>query len=204
MLTFHRHRVANVIALTVLTISVKDNTINLNKSMKKLLFTSLLSIITLICNAQIYSKIEYLDKFDDIIKNENIKTLITKTDSTFTVEVKGHKPIEYWILNYAEFNSMGDEDNIVDLTGKNVYGYQDCWCVINISDKEEYYNLFNKVILEGLNVDVLQKYWLFIVHRVISRYSFKFEYKNEFFWIQNDLNDNKLGKDISRIIYTND
>lgn len=151
--------------------------------------------------AQIYSTIEYYDKFDDVLKSENIKTLVTQTDSTFIVEVKGRKPVEYWIENYDKYNSMGDKDNIVDLTGKSVYGYQDCWCVIKMSDKEEYKTLYNKVLSENLNPDILQKYWLFIVHRVISRYLFEFEYKTELFWIQNEMNDNKLGNDVSRIIY---
>lgn len=171
--------------------------------MKKILFTLLFGLIGLVSNAQqVYSKILYMDKFDDVIKTENIKTLISKTDSTFLFEEKGRKPIEYWIVNYAAYNSEGDKDNIVDLTGHNVYGYQDCWCVIKMSDKNAYDNDYVKVILEEEPIDILEKYWLFITHRVISMYSFEFYYDREYTWITNELNDNKLGNNVNRIVFS--
>ena len=154
---------------------------------------------------QIFSSIQYLDKFDDCVKTEKIKTLITKTDSTFIIEEKGRKPTEYWILNYSDYASMGSKDSLVDLTNRNVYGYQNTWCVIKMSDKDEYYKLWTKVLTQGNSVyefkNDLSKYWLFIVHRVISKYSFEFEFEDEFFWIYNESKDNKLGKDIERIVY---
>lgn len=51
--------------------------------MKKHLFTLIFVLASLSCNAQIYKSIKYYDKFDDEIKTEQRKTLITKTDSTF-------------------------------------------------------------------------------------------------------------------------
>ena len=114
--------------------------------MKKLLILLTIFMMSKTSFGQIYKSIQYYDKFDDVLKTENIKTLVTKTDSTFIVEVKGRKPVEYWIINYANYNSMGDEDNIVDLNGKSVYGYQDSWCVIKKSDKEEYSKMLERRI----------------------------------------------------------
>ena len=169
--------------------------------MKKFNLLLLLFMMSLTSYSQIFSSIRYLDKFDDCVRIEEKKTLITKTDSTYIVEEKGRKPIEYYILNFANYASEGDKDNIVDLTGTGVYGFQICYCVIKMSDKDAYFELMDKVVKNENNLKDLEKYWLFIVHRTISRYSFEFKYDNEFIWIQNELNDDKLGKDIKRIIY---
>ncbi len=171
--------------------------------MKSFFFTLLFWILGLACNAQIYSKIHYYDKFDDLVKSEDNKTLVTKTDSTFIIEEKGHKPVEYLIIRYATDFSLGDKDNIVDLTGRGVYGYQDCWSVIRLSDLEDFTNHFNKTLLGEESTKVLEKYLLFIVHRFISKFSFEFQFDRDYFWIENGIHDNKLGNDVHRIIYLN-
>ena len=175
--------------------------------MKKLLILLAYVLMSQTSYTQIFTKIQYFDKFDDSLKEETIKTLITKTDSTFIIEEKGRQPKEYRILNYAAYNSFGSKDDIVDLTGQNVYGFQDCWCVVKMSDYNEYLNMFDQIVNDnfGSSVDEsikkLEKYWLYIVHRRISKYSFTFEYDGEFLWIQNDLDDDKLGRNVRRIIY---
>lgn len=100
--------------------------------MKKILFTLLISIVTLTGNAQIYSIIEHLDKFDDVIKTENVKTRITihELDSTewfgvsdlsiIEIETKGKEPVKYFSIGKTSF---GDEENIKEITD-GVYGYQ--------------------------------------------------------------------------------
>ena len=50
------------------------------------------------------------------------------------------------------------------------------------------------------NLDKLQHFWLFIVHRTITT-QYTGAYLDELFWIQDELSDGKLGKDINRIIY---
>ncbi len=175
--------------------------------MKKLFISFVCVILSQISYAQIFTEIKYYDKFDDSLKEEMIKTLITKTDSTFIIEEKGRKPKEYWILNYAPFASLGSRDSIVDLTGKNVYGYQDCWCVIKMSDKDELFRIKNKMLNDNENPSsdeigkLFNRFYLFLIHRTISRYSFEFEYKNELIWIENGIDDDKLGRDVNRIIY---
>ena len=149
--------------------------------MKKFLIIilSLLFGFQLFGQSRIYSKIKYLDKFNDEIKIENIKTIVERTDSTFIVETKSKNPVIYYILNILD--CAGDKDNIVNLVA-NVYGYQTCWCVVR-SDMidgyaETYFNASHRVI--------------------VSQYSHTYE--SEYFWIEDETNT-KLGKDINRIIY---
>lgn len=171
--------------------------------MKKIFTIILVCFAALSVNAQLFTKIRYYDKFDDIVKEETHKTLVTKTDSTFIIEEKGREPKVYYILNEAPYGTSGDKDNVVNLIN-NVYGYQTTWCVIKNEDKERYFIDYNKII-ESKNRDfkLLSKYWLFITHRVISSSRYSFEYETEFFWIINETpEDNRLGKDVNRISYT--
>ena len=109
--------------------------------MKKILFTLLLSIVTLTGNAQqIYSTIKHLDKFDDVVKTENIKTRITihKLDSTewfgvsdlsiIEIETKGKEPVKYVSIYKTSF---GDEENIKEITN-GLYGYQTHYLCVNL------------------------------------------------------------------------
>lgn len=183
--------------------------------MKKLFIILILSFVTFFLDAQVYTSIKYLDKFDDEIKVENIKTIVEKTDSTFIVETKGKKPVTYYILNVLEYT--GDKDNVVNLVA-NVYGYQTCWCVVRGDVIDEYRTAHDHVFWRALEIaandelDVeeklqqqhneflkLEKYYLFIIHRVITT-QYSHEYKSEYFWVQDETNT-KLGKDINRIIY---
>lgn len=180
--------------------------------MKKILIF-VLCLLPLFSYGQVYSSIMYFDKFDDLTKEEKVKTLVTQTDSTFVIETKGRTPQIYYIVNYAPYNSMGSKEDVVNLTG-NIYGYQDCWCIIKEEDvetyKNEYIKWFNKrkeVQTEEEKVDAdggltnnLSKYWLFAVHRVITT-QYSHTYQTEYFWLQ-DENSVLLGKDIVRIIYT--
>lgn len=183
--------------------------------MKRFLTILILSFITLFANAQVYTSIKYLDKFDDEVKVENIKTIVEKTDSTFIVETKGKDPVTYYILNVLEYT--GNKDNIVNLVA-NVYGYQTCWCVVRSDMAEDYGETYYNVLisclkirnseeltdsekekLQKLELSKLEKYYLFITHRVIvSQYSHTYE--TEYFWVQDETNT-RLGKDINRIIY---
>ena len=169
--------------------------------MKKIFFVLLFAIIAVGIDAQIYSRIEYRDKFDVKIKVENTKVLITETDSTFTIEKRGFKPTTYYILNEIPDYTMGDRNNIVDLTGENVYGYQKTWTVIRVEDIENYRRDYLKYIHNEAGIEIISKYWLFITHRVISEVSYLFKYKSEYFWIKDESNTDKLGKSIDRILY---
>lgn len=172
--------------------------------MKKIFLVLLFTIIAVGIDAQIYSRIEYRDKFDVKIKVENTKVLITETDSTFTIEKRGFKPTTYYILNELSDYTIGDRNNIVDLTGTSVYGYQETWCVIRVEDIENYRRDYLKYICNEAGIEIISKYYLFVIHRVISKYSFIFEYKSEYFWIEDESNTDKLGKSIDRILYCKD
>lgn len=166
--------------------------------MKKIFFILLFAIMTVGIDAQIYSKIEYKDKFDVNIKVENTKALITKTDSTLTIEKRGFKPTTYYILSE---DTIGDRNNIVDLTNTNVYGYQKTWCVIRVEDTENYRRDYLKYKNNEAGIEILSKYWLFVTYRVISLNKYIFVYYTDSFWITDASNTDKLGKSIYRIIY---
>lgn len=169
--------------------------------MKKIFFVLLFAIMAVGIDAQIYSRIEYRDKFDVKIKVENTKVLITEIDSTFTIEKRGFKPTTYYILNEMPDCTMGDRNNIVDLTGTSVYGYQKTWCVIRVEDIENYRRDFLKYAHKEAGIEIISKYWLFAVHRVISQIKYIFVYDTDLFWIEDESNTDKLGKSINRIIY---
>ncbi len=169
--------------------------------MKKFFLTLLFGLIGFTCNAQIFTKVKYLDKFDDALKIENRKTLITKTDSTFVIEEKGKQPVVYYILN--ELQSQGSKDNIVNLVG-DVYGYEKTWCLVRYDLLEKYLDVRYIFSLDPSeeNQKKCSQFWIFAVHRTITT-QYTGRYETEYFWLQNELNDDKLGKDVSRIIYSN-
>lgn len=108
--------------------------------MKKIVFLFALMLSTLTGNAQIYSIIKHLDKFDDIVKTENVKTRITihELDSTewfgvsglsvIEIETKGKEPVKYFSIGKTSF---GDEENIKEITD-GVYGYQTHYFCVNL------------------------------------------------------------------------
>ena len=104
--------------------------------MKKLLLISVLMILSVLSNAQIFTEKIVYDKFDDVISHRDVKTIIAKTDTTITFEEKGGAPTEYKIVRqgYAE----GNEDNIVNLCG-NIYGYENGW-IVSLNGKFFYIN----------------------------------------------------------------
>lgn len=156
------------------------------------------------CNAQLYKSIKYYDKFDDVVKTEQRKTLITKTDSTFVIEEKGKQPVVYYILNIVKEGTRGTKDEVVNLVA-NVYGYEETWCVVRYDKLKEYREAYNSWIndLSKDTKDTLGSYWLFMVHRTITT-QYTGTFLEEIFWIQDDLSDGKLGKNVNRIIYKND
>ena len=159
--------------------------------MKKITFTILFGLIALISNAQIYNTIKYYDKFDDVIKTEKVKTLITETDSTWIFETKGRTPKVYYYLNYW-FNYLGIDDVYIGNKNKpenlvnNVYGCERRFVVSDVP--------VNKLLEIGKENSI--NHMFILVHRVISRYEYVFEYDTEYHWIQKN--------DGSRIIYSND
>ena len=133
-------------------------------------------IMAFVANAQSYilTKKMVMDKFDDVLLDRDQKTIVTKSDSTFVIEEKGKEPVTYRILNYAEYNSKGDKDNIVNLVD-NVYGYQECWAVILESDVPEYNTEYASLIFEpdkekrnkGIE-KLIERFYYYIIHRVVT------------------------------------
>lgn len=91
--------------------------------MKKYILLTLLFVISIFADAQgIYTSVTKMDKFDDVVSKRVVKTLITKTDSTITIETKGLKPVTYYITEDAS-EYIGSHDKPANLVD-DVYGYE--------------------------------------------------------------------------------
>ena len=165
--------------------------------MKKILLL-LLFIVPFAANAQSYilTKKTVLDKFDDVLLERDQKTIVSKTDSTFVIEEKGRKPVTYRILNYVDFNSKGDKDNIVNLVD-NVYGYQECWAVILESDVPGYNTEYASLIFEpdkekrqkGIE-KLIERFCYYITRRVVTTQSVNY-ILGQHIWIQKGDNNGR-------------
>lgn len=167
----------------------------------KNLIVILLSMLCINANAQIFNNKEVLDKFDDVISQQNVKTLIQKNDTEFIIEEKGKQPIIYKIINFATYNSFGDKNNIVNIIN-NVYGYQECWFVVLEKDYENYnnelfiiYNEPDETKRLSMITETLNKYGYYITHRVVTT-EYTHSFIDEFIWVQK-------GDNNGRTIYSN-
>ena len=177
--------------------------------MKRIYLLSLLVIASLACSAQrIYTSVTKYDKFDDVVWQKTIKTLITKTDSTFIIETKGLKPEEYlYFDNVYSAKHIGSRDSLVNLA-QDVWGFESDYVVCTRKQKED----LDKAIFEKIKeipdtLDNLEKLRIVtdavtynkvldfpsITVRTISKYKFTYEYDTDLFWIK--------FSDGSRIIY---
>ena len=166
--------------------------------MKRFTIITWMFIMAFVANAQSYilTKKMVVDKFNDILLDRDQKTIVTKTDSTFVIEEKGKEPVTYRILNYAEYNSKGDKDNIVNLVD-NVYGYQECWAVILESDVIEYDTEYASLIFEpdkekrqkGIE-KLIERFCYYITRRVVTTQSVHY-ILGQHIWIQKGDNNGR-------------
>ena len=172
--------------------------------MKKFLILILAALLTVAANAQIFTHKMIKDKFDDVVSEREIKTLIEKNDTTFIIEEKGNEPVTYKIL--FEDESMGSKDNIVQLVG-NVYGYQESWGVILEKDFKDCLLDISALSNEeddskrnDLRSKLIEKYCNFITHRVVTdQFGTKLLY--EFCWIEKASMNGNYERTIYSIIY---
>lgn len=166
--------------------------------MKKLiLFLSMFSCVFVI-NAQIYSNKMVLDKFDDIISNQQIKTLVQwiTVDSipvpVLSIQEKGKTPTLYVRFDNSE-QHLGNEENLTTFAS-DIYGFQTSWLVIEL-------NAFKKAIKTNSEEEkeyIRNNFVFKVVHRTISLTKFSFNYDTQLFWIQ------PAFKDDYRILYCMD
>ena len=179
--------------------------------MKKFITTSLIAFWALAMSAQgIYTRVRKYDKFDDVVYEKTIKTLITKTYGKIIFETKGSKPVEYYYEEDSWFaDHIGSRDSVVNLVN-DVYGYEDRYSVFPkdtidvvkkiVSEKAE--NTPDSLLTDD-RIAAMQKWELFrripnapeVVFRTISKGSYLFIYETDYVWIK--------FKDGSRIIYSN-
>lgn len=157
--------------------------------MKKFLILILTALVTVVADAQIFTQKEIRDKFDDVVSECDIKTLITKNDTAIIIEEKGNEPVTYVIRYPSTLLSVGSKDDIVRLVN-NVYGYQECWYVLLEKDIKDYV-LDNCTLLieedDSKRNDLIsklnEKYYYLITHRVVTdEFGTKLLY--EYYWIE--------------------
>lgn len=170
--------------------------------MNKFLIIIILTLACISCNAQIYTHIIHVDKFDDIVKSEEHKTLITMSDTTIVVEEKGKEPVKYYILLQGEDLTMGSKENPVNLAS-DVYGYQIGWFVVRSDMRAKCLDALGDYMNDKseANMNRLAQIMLGIVHRTITT-KYSGEYLHEVFWIEEISEKGMLGKDVKRIIYS--
>lgn len=178
--------------------------------MKKVLFCSLLLLVAFIANAQgIYTKVAKYDKFDDVVWEKEVKTLISKGRSKITVETKGQKPVEYTYYDSPWFSAHeGRRDSLSNLVS-SVYGYEDQYYIFPkdtvdkvTDDALERCKDLPDSIATGSYIDGLVRIGMMfktadtpiIVFRTISKFQHVFEYDTDLVWIK--------FKDGSRMIYS--
>ena len=179
----------------------------------KFAFTLLLLFVAVFGSAQekrLYSKIKKKDKFDDVVWEKPVKTLILKTDTSFIIETKGQKPVEYrYIDKWGWAGHLGSEDSLINFA-KDVYGYESQYFVFKQEDIDEAYDEVlettkdwadslkfesNMIMLLGLKLYGKRDKLPVIVYRTISKYKYIYEYDTDLFWIK--------FPDGSRVIYSN-
>ena len=73
-------------------------------------------------------------------------------------------------------------------------------------DKKDIYEEIDSRWSEENSKEVLDKlshFWIFATHRTVTT-QYTGSFISELFWIQDELNDNKLGNGVNRIIYRRD
>ena len=181
---------------------------------KKIVCLSLLFFVTLFANAQtqrLYNAIVKKDKFDDVIWRKNAKTLVTKTDTTFIVETKGQKPVEYGYISVEPFyKRVGSKDSLISFA-KDVYGFDHQYVVMTrdvvkqlgkemvsgykeMPDSQRTESNLREMLL-GKLLGILGKTQT-ITFRTISKFGRIYEYDSDLFWIEYS--------DGSRVIYYNE
>lgn len=157
--------------------------------MKKFLILILTALLTVAADAQIFTQKVIRDKFDDIVSERDIKTLVTKNDTAFIIEEKGNEPVTYVIRYPSTLLSVGSKDDIVRLVN-NVYGYQECWYVVLEKDIKDYLLDISALLIEeddskrdALMSKLIEKYEYRITHRVVTdQFGTKLLY--EYYWIE--------------------
>ena len=157
--------------------------------MKKFLILIITALVTVAADAQIFTQKVIKDKFDDIVSEREIKTLVEKNDTAIIIEEKGKEPVTYLIRYPSALLSVGSKDDIVRLVN-NVYGYQECWYVVLEKDIKDYVldngalsNEEDDSKRNDLRSKLIEKYEYRITHSLVTdEFGTKLLY--EFYWIE--------------------
>lgn len=164
--------------------------------MKRIISIFLFTCCAILANAQVYNYKKVCDKFDDIVSQNQQKTLIqwTEIDSIpapiLSIEEKGKKPI-YFVCFVDSEHKLGDKDDLTTFASV-VFGFQTSWMVIELNAFKKWKNTESEEEKEKL----IKNFCYEVVHRVISSTWSSFNYETEVFWIEHVFGNE------NRIIYT--
>nr|WP_287896542.1 hypothetical protein [Prevotella sp.] len=178
--------------------------------MKKILLSSLFFLIAFVANAQgIYTKVKKYDKFDDVVWEKDVKTIIDKGLSKITIETKGKKTVEYTYYDGPLFSIHdGRQDSLSNIVS-NIYGYEDQYYIFPKDTVDKVTNHVLELckdapdsIMTSDLIEALVRLQMMpkvldaptIVFRTISKFKNFFEYDTDLVWIR--------FRDGSRIIYS--
>lgn len=162
--------------------------------MKK--FHLIISLLLLFANAsyaQVYSRKIIMDRYDDILSSENVKTIIRPFSEDgmklISIDEKRHLGKLYCILEDLEERSIGSADHPEVLAGK-AYGYQVAWRVTDLRGMKKMTKLIDKEEETGDYQDIDRESTI-AVHRVILDPKTN-EYVTELWWFQKVKNGRRI------------
>lgn len=166
--------------------------------MRRLLTAVLMALICETMGAQLYTSKHVIDKFEDVLSLEEIKTIvdIDETKGLITIETKGSDPVVMHILFEGTSTGTIEEPTVVY---RNLYGYERTWCIYKPEDADKVNYL--KIKAEKLEItpeELVAKFKEFgytATKRVLLE-EYTNRYKRECFWIE-DLRTS------TRQVYTN-
>lgn len=159
--------------------------------MKKIISMMILFIGCIVCGyGQIFTTTFTVDKFNDVISERRVKTLVSYTDSSVVVEEKGKTAEEYIIMCEVSEECVGSKDNVIELVD-GVYGFQMTYFAIKVSDaakfRLKYAGKTYSTDEERMNFcyEAIEKCGYRIVDRHVSHTRYSYEFEREYFWIEN-------------------
>lgn len=157
--------------------------------MEKIILFIFACIFSISIDAQgLYKSVVNYDKFDDVISEKTIKTLIEldRNKHKITIETKGSEPKVYIYLFDPE--STGTKENPVNLTG-NLWGYQEEFGCIPLEKAEALIKEIEERASEikgneALVRKLFEKYELanIVLRTIVNQYTH--DYISKVAWIQ--------------------
>lgn len=148
-----------------------------------------------------YSRVEYYNITDKLIRKEKTEVIITKTDSSFIFEQEGVKK-RYIVL--SRHSPHGNKDSLMCLTNDSVFGFEMYWIAVDEDDFGKYLELERKFLNDGgyEELDKLHQLYYSITYTVYSSSPNEYRFKGDCLNISHFFEDDeRLGKGVGKIVF---